>query len=207
MPARLGAVFAALIMAALLAGCGSDSDAESAIAEDRKAAPSAAFRPNDALLNESDIPGFAEVESSPGDGICGFRLVERAANGGRATFQSLEEVALVEQLVLFFDGDADDSLNAFVSAVEGCESGTTGDYTLTYAIVPVTGVTADQVVGVEAVSTKGDPAIASLTIVARDGEEAVSVAAVTTSGEPDALATRTVNAAITRLRSARAAAG
>ena len=205
MRARFGILLTVVLLAAALAGCGSDSDSDAAStsASEAKGAPSATFRPKDALLTPADLPGYTEVESSPGDGICDFRLVDRAANGSRITFQSSAESALIEQLVMLFGDDAQESLDAFVEAVKGCATGTTGEYTLTYAIVPVKGVDAEQVVGVEAVSTAGSPAITSLTIVAREGEEIVSVAAVATDGSPDALARRTVKLALKRLQVAR----
>ena len=216
--ARFCTALGCVLIAVALIGCGSDSDSggastdpdvkdavENVLTEEYDQVPVATFKAKDVLLVEPDLPGFAEVESAPGDGICGFRLVEEAANGARATFENAAEGALVEHLVLIFDGNAEQALDAFVAATGACESGTNGTYTLEYKLTPIENIIAEQVVGVETVSTEGEPAITALTIVAREGEEIISVGAVSTTGSSTPLAARAAKAALKRLRAARAA--
>jgi hypothetical protein len=165
------------------------------------------FKPSSALVGLPDLPeGFFEVESMPGEGLCGFRLADLADNGARGTFQNNGGKVVVEHVVLRFSGAAPQAFDAFENTVDTCPRTSTDTHELTVTKVPVPQLDADQVVGVEISSAKGRPPVRALTIVARQGREIFSVTTARTDKLPSAGTVAIANRALERLKAAQGGA-
>jgi hypothetical protein len=196
----------ACVGVAAAAGCGGDGATESDAAS--RSAASLSFGPREALLEVDDLPaGFTEIDSAPGDGLCGFRLADLASNGGRATFQGDDGREYVEHVVMQFDGDVDAAMTRFRETVAGCGAERTETHELAVEGEPVDSIGGDEALAVLVRSTSGNPAVRSLTVVVRDGQEIISVATARSDRVPRARAIANAERALEKLADAQSTSG